>query len=81
MYSHSLAQETNYESMQKVSRGCDVPKDGTQRRTYLDERAIFDANMIEEPRNSVDVLLVFVRYPSQCGSSHANNFRRQVYFP
>ncbi|PBK96955.1 hypothetical protein ARMGADRAFT_989226 [Armillaria gallica] len=28
-------------------------------RTYLDERAIFDANMIGESRDSVDVLLVF----------------------
>ncbi|KAK0197018.1 hypothetical protein F5146DRAFT_1116373 [Armillaria mellea] len=43
-------EETNYESMKK---------NGTQRRTYLDERVTFDANMIEEPRNSVDVLLVF----------------------
>ncbi|KAK0463908.1 uncharacterized protein EV420DRAFT_1329359, partial [Desarmillaria tabescens] len=28
-------------------------------RTYLDERAIYDANMIEESRDGVDVLLVF----------------------
>ncbi|KAK0210845.1 hypothetical protein DFS33DRAFT_1378828 [Desarmillaria ectypa] len=28
-------------------------------RTYLDERAIFDANMIEKSRDNVDVLLVF----------------------
>ncbi|KAK0228631.1 hypothetical protein IW262DRAFT_1293372 [Armillaria fumosa] len=31
-------------------------------RTYLDERAIFDTNMIEESRDSVDVLLVFADY-------------------
>ncbi|KAK0228793.1 hypothetical protein IW262DRAFT_641524 [Armillaria fumosa] len=28
-------------------------------RTYLDERAIYDANMVEEARDGVDVLLVF----------------------
>ncbi|PBK78479.1 hypothetical protein ARMSODRAFT_42546 [Armillaria solidipes] len=28
-------------------------------RTYLDERAIYDANMVEESRDGVDVLLVF----------------------
>ncbi len=42
-------------------------------RTHLDESAIFDANMIEESRDSVDVLLVFMHYPS-CDSLHANSF-------
>ncbi|PBK78433.1 hypothetical protein ARMSODRAFT_1011012 [Armillaria solidipes] len=28
-------------------------------RTYIDERAIYDANMVEESRDGVDVLLVF----------------------
>ncbi len=30
-------------------------------RTYLDERAVFDAEMIEDWRDRLDVLLVFVR--------------------
>ncbi|PBK78401.1 hypothetical protein ARMSODRAFT_39751 [Armillaria solidipes] len=29
-------------------------------RTYLDERRIYDANMVEEARDGVDVILVFV---------------------
>ncbi len=46
-------------------------------RTYLDERAIFDANMIGESRDSMEVLLVFVRYPS-CDSLHADNFHSYI---
>ncbi len=46
-------------------------------QTYLDERAIFDANMIGESRDSVDILFVFVRYPS-CDSLHADNFYSAV---
>ncbi|SJL00486.1 uncharacterized protein ARMOST_03799 [Armillaria ostoyae] len=41
---------SNYEEMGPNARGF---------RVYLNERAIFDANMIEESRDSVDVLLVF----------------------
>ncbi len=32
-------------------------------RTCVDERAIHDANIVEESRDGVDVLLVFVRFP------------------
>ncbi len=34
-------------------------------RTYADESVIFDANMVEDSRDNVDVLLVFVRCISQ----------------
>ncbi len=48
-------------------------------RTCVDERAIHDANMVEESRDGVDVLLVFRTLPVVCSSPYSSLCTRRVY--
>ncbi|PBK83719.1 hypothetical protein ARMGADRAFT_944597, partial [Armillaria gallica] len=50
----------NYEEKYPEDAPCEeIGPNARVYRTYLDERAIYDANMVEESRDGVDVLLVF----------------------
>ncbi|KAK0483863.1 hypothetical protein IW261DRAFT_985256 [Armillaria novae-zelandiae] len=51
---------SNYEEKYPEDAPCEeMSPNARVFRTYLDERAIYDANMVEEARDRVDVLLVF----------------------